>query len=459
MRALVWERRCDYNRQETPAGGGTIEITGAEPDIAAALAASLIRRGAHTEVVQSLSGRAPLSILTEGLSDLPPAARHFSVLQAALSVSDVQARIVVLDRNANPDPMRLGGCEGLVRTLRLERPGTPIQTMTLAVSCGVDEAAQRIAGALGCAEDVMLANDGIHAASLGAALTPPTSRSADASGGIWLVTGGGRGVTSDCTVEVARRTGGHFVLFGRSQQVPWPEWLGVSDDLKSVRAELARNSGRPDVPKRPADIGQLAQRLVASREIVGTLARIRAAGAEATYVSADLSDLNRLRAVLNEVVSHGTRVTGLIHGAGVLADGHVEKQTAGTFRKVFAPKVDGLIALLGALDLSELRYAGLFSSASAVFGNPGQANYAAANGWLNALAGQLAEVYPQIRVRSFCWGPWEGGMVDDTLARMFEARGIPLIARPEGARIFADQLLDATHGNVHLVVGEEWNAG
>jgi hypothetical protein len=115
-----------------------------------------------------------------------------------------------------------------------------------------------------------------------------------------------------------------------------------------------------------------------------------------------------------------------------------------------------LETILSCLDLQTLSHIGLFSSASAVFGNQGQANYAAANAWLNNVAAQLAAAMPATQVKAFCWGPWHGGMVDDALARMFAERGIGLITRPEGARIFADQLLNSPHDQVRFVVGDEW---
>ena len=93
-----------------------------------------------------------------------------------------------------------------------------------------------------------------------------------------------------------------------------------------------------------------------------------------------------------------------------------------------------------------------------VFGNVGQSDYAMANGWLNAVAWQLYRTLPEVQVKSFCWGPWEGGMVDATLAAHFAEKGIGLIGLEDGARIFADQMLQGARDEVQLLIGDEWSA-
>ena len=97
---------------------------------------------------------------------------------------------------------------------------------------------------------------------------------------------------------------------------------------------------------------------------------------------------------------------------------------------MFGPKVLGLQSVLGALDVSVLSHVALFSSASAAFGNVGQADYAMANTCLNQIANLLASQVPGLRAKAFNWGPWDGGMVDAGLAELFAAQGIGLIDRP-----------------------------
>jgi NAD(P)-dependent dehydrogenase (short-subunit alcohol dehydrogenase family) len=73
------------------------------------------------------------------------------------------------------------------------------------------------------------------------------------------------------------------------------------------------------------------------------------------------------------------------------------------------------------------------SSISAMFGNRGQADYAAANGAMNGLATSLAARWPG-RVVAMNWGPWDqSGMVSEETRQQFLARGVQVIPPAAGA--------------------------
>ena len=457
VRALSQAKAFDYAEIPTLENANPIEITHSVPELAQAISGAIEARGGQARIVSQASGKC-VCILTEGLSGGTPAFRHHAVLSALMPNATNGQPVYVLDYAAASTRADLGGCAGLCRSVRIEQPDAPVYALSLVESTSPDELARQIVSTLSAPpEDYILRADGGWHDVLGSRLAPVAGTKPQLSASVWLVTGGARGVTADCARELARRTQGSFLLLGRSGLEKWPDWLPQQTDLKELRGLLARNSAQPGMPKKPVEIDRFARKLLASAEITKTLQAIEATGGKARYLQADIANRNDVRRSLAQAQQTTGPITGLVHGAGVLSDGLAGALQAKDFEKVFAPKVGGLENVLACLDIAALNHIAMFSSASAVFGNSGQANYAAANGWLNTVAETLSGTLPDTQVKSFCWGPWQGGMVDETLARMFSERGISLISPPEGARIFADMLLGSPRDQVRFVIGDDWS--
>jgi|GEM_PF-170348 len=132
---------------------------------------------------------------------------------------------------------------------------------------------------------------------------------------------------------------------------------------------------------------------------------LAALGAAVTVAACDAADARALSGVIADITKERP-LRGVIHAAGVLADGVLTELTAEQFGTVFAPKVDGAWHLHKLTQDLELDLFVLFSSISGVIGTPGQANYAAANAFLDALAHhRRAQGLP---ATSIAWGGWEG---------------------------------------------------
>jgi hypothetical protein len=146
-------------------------------------------------------------------------------------------------------------------------------------------------------------------------------------------------------------------------------------------------------------------------------------------------------------------ITGIVHGAGVLADKRLTEKTTDDFQRVFGAKIGGLRALLAAAADDPLGVICLFSSVAARTGNAGQADYAMANEVLNRVANELAHTRPGCVVKSIGWGPWAGGMVTPVLKAKFDEMGVPLIPLDNGARRFVAELQQANRTEVEVVIG------
>ncbi|MFC8130322.1 type I polyketide synthase, partial [Streptomyces sp. NPDC057302] len=129
-------------------------------------------------------------------------------------------------------------------------------------------------------------------------------------------------------------------------------------------------------------------------------------GARVTFAACDMTDKESVAELLRSIPS----LTAVVHAAGVersavLAD--LDPADLGGFAEVLSAKVDGARNLHELLGERELDAFVLFSSIAGVWGSGGQGAYAAANAYLDALAGHRRAA--GLAATAVAWGPWGGG--------------------------------------------------
>ncbi|ABV88225.1 type I polyketide synthase [Shewanella pealeana] len=350
---------------------------------------------------------------------------------------------------------------GLTKTLSHEWPSVFCRALDIAVDVDATHFADAIASELFDANN-QLAEVGIAADKQGnvsrvtlvaGEASEKHSASALNSSDKILVTGGAKGVTFECALALAKRTQSHFILAGRSELLAIPAWAEnkqISELKPAAIAHIISTGSKPT----PKQVETLVWTVKSSIEINTALEAFNQVGASAEYVSMDVTDTAAITAALN---GRSNEITGLIHGAGVLADKHIQDKTIEELARVYGTKVNGLKALLAALDSSKVKLLAMFSSAAGFYGNTGQSDYAMSNDILNKAALQFSARNPQAKVMSFNWGPWDGGMVTDALKKMFTDRGVYVIPLKAGAELFATQLLGET--GVQLLIGTSMQGG
>ena len=191
-----------------------------------------------------------------------------------------------------------------------------------------------------------------------------------------------------------------------------------------------------------------------AEEAIGGL---RERGAAIEVELADVTDAGAIDAMLARMDARLPPLGGVIHSVGVLSDGALTNQSWERFETVLWPKVLGAWHLHRATADRDLDLFILFSSRVGVMGNPGQANHAAANAFLDQLAGHRRS--QGLPGQAIAWGAWseigEAAEQRDRIDRQRTALGGRWFTPQQGLRAF-DQLVrqDAT---TSVVMSMDWS--
>ena len=399
----------------------------------------------------------------EWLQKAGPGLRRTAASSAAVfaTVSRLNGRFGFEPTRPLTDPMS-GGLAGLTKSAAREWPELTCRVIDLADGWPSPiEAARAVVDELlrvGPVEIGLSAQGSCTPSVVAEKLMAPAGGPAPIQpGDLVVVSGGARGVTAEAALALARAWQPRLAILGRSPEpTREPEWLAQLATEAQIKQALIARSPQGTTPRA---IDTQCKQIVAQREVAAALAKLSATGISLTYHAVDVRDLTMLRPLLAQLQREFGPVRGLIHGAGVLADGRIEDKTREQFDRVFETKVTGLRNLLGAIPPDDLRVLGLFSSYTARYGRVGQCDYAIANEVLNKLSRQFSIEHPQTHVVSFNWGPWDGGMVTGGLKQLFASEGVGLIPLAEGAELLVREFSQSTSRPVELLVIGETDAG
>ncbi len=349
----------------------------------------------------------------------------------------------------------LGGLAGLTKTVAIEHPSAFVRHVDLAPG-SVEIQAGWIVQELLHSGPVEIGVSARGRVTPGSWQAPEAAASASVALGasdVVVVSGGARGVTAACIIALVVKTRCRVVLLGRSRiDGQEPAAVAAATDEAGVKRALFGL----DKTLAPAAAGKQAAAILAAREARANIARMEAAGGSVRYLAVDVQDAKALTAALATVRAAWGPITGVVHGAGVIADKRLLEKSAAQFDSVYDTKVEGARSLLSATAGDPLKVLCFFSSVAGRAGNAGQCDYALANEALNKLAAaeNRARSGAAIRpvVKAIGWGPWEGGMVTPALKKQFESLGIPCIPLARGAEIFVGELTGFSDA-VEIVVG------
>jgi acyl transferase domain-containing protein/acyl-CoA synthetase (AMP-forming)/AMP-acid ligase II/acyl carrier protein/SAM-dependent methyltransferase len=169
--------------------------------------------------------------------------------------------------------------------------------------------------------------------------------------------------------------------------------------------------------------------------VTDQIRELEQANARVFVAQADVSEIKQVASVLADIERSLPPLRGIIQAAGVLDDGVLIQQSWDRFARVLAPKAMGTWNLHTLTQEMSLDFFVMFSSVGSLLGSPGQANHAAANAFMDALA-----FYRQAQGRvglSINWGGWSelGAAAQRQVTERATTKGIGAIAPQQGLQV------------------------
>lgn len=332
--------------------------------------------------------------------DLEPALR---AAQAAVG-QPAGGRLVVVQAGR--------GASAIAKTARLEAP--QLRT-TLVDTPPVAEAVGRIVAEVAATtgfREVRLDPEGNRQTPVLRPLIPQPGEVPLSDRDVLLVTGGGRGITAECALALASDSGARLAVLGRAD---------------------------------PA----------ADEELAANLARMAQAGITVEYRQADVVDAEAVRTAVADLAAALGPVTAVLHGAGSNQPAGLAHLDMPAFRQTLAPKLDGLAAVLDAVDPAALRLVVTFGSIIGRAGLRGEAHYATANDWLAQATVAVNHRFPACRAICLEWSVWAGVGMGERLAvvESLGREGVNPITVDQGVEVLRQLLADPAVPPVVVVTG------
>ncbi len=340
-----------------------------------------------------------------------------------------------------------GGLSGLVKCLNLEWSAVYCRAVDAQPEWPNEQLAQHLIQELhdpnGGVTEVALSDQGRATllATVDSVQAGQTIQTSITEASVFLVSGGARGVTANCVLEMAKTFGCKFILLGRSDaSIELPDFAQQITNESELKRAIMQDLKAKGQQANLATVKQIFKNIIAKQEIDATLQAIQEAGGTALYLQADVTQLSSVQPQLVAIQQQWGEITGIIHGAGCLADKYIQDKTEADFNKVLSVKLDGLLTLLQCVKLSKLQHLILFSSVAGFYGNVGQTDYAMANEILSKAAHLFQTNHPHTQVSAINWGAWDAGMVSDALKKKFEALGVSLVSSIGGPALLINEL-------------------
>ncbi len=249
------------------------------------------------------------------------------------------------------------------------------------------------------------------------------------------------------------KTGGVYIILGGLGGIAIEIASFLAENQSNISLILISKNGAPAEAQWDSYIADTKNN-DNKRKALSALKNIKKKIRHLEIARADVTDINEMTDIVNEIRLRHGRINGVIHAAGLISDSFIVNKDIDTFRRVIDTKAKGAVIIDELTAKDDLDFFIMFSSIAAIDGNIGQADYAAANSFLDSFS-YLRSLKRAGKTLAINWGLWaKVGMGNNpvTIQNAKNAK-VRFIEPNEGVRAFFDAF-SLENGQVIIYKGQ-----
>jgi NAD(P)-dependent dehydrogenase (short-subunit alcohol dehydrogenase family)/acyl carrier protein len=267
-----------------------------------------------------------------------------------------------------------------------------------------------------------------------------------------LVTGAGGGITAAITADLAAAWNSTFYLLDLAQEpeTATPNLNRFIVDREGLKRDLLGRLKLDGQRLTPVMVERELARIERDAATLHAIDGVRRSGATAHYRACDVTNLDQVTAIVQEIKQRHGKISLIVHAAGLERSRTLDVKDANEFNLVFDVKVFGMFNLLAATRGVPVDAIVSFASVAGRFGNAGQADYSAANDFLCKATSALRKLRPETRALAIDWTAWAsiGMATRGSIPEIMKRAGIEMLDPKLGIPVVRQEVERRGRGEV-----------